>query len=370
MLESVSDDETILYKSPRIVNKKATNIMFILALLGFNLFILMLIFIPIFSEIGIIGTSIIMGGFNVILIPLIYLVLIRSEKKTCYFLLSDNKLWLYTFHKHTDMINPLKRKIEFYFIKSINGIIFRKRFLDKNKNSGTIEFLSNHITPKKIGINNIPHMNTLQIIIESIFFHYGNIQEKWEDFTKENMSFPQTYEISEVKLAKVKKFVLISGLVLISILPICYILSFIINNIIATVTIFSIGFVFVIMLLLPTVTTIYRTSIKGDKLKFDKNAFSLKSKEREKIVILDKYVTFNIKRSIMVNDFDSMAQGITKNYDYIKISESYKSKIFIKFGPFTKLPYIIDLISVYLIIWKSNHGHLFSKDDLIKENQN
>jgi hypothetical protein len=124
------------------------------------------------------------------------------------------------------------------------------------------------------------------------------------------------------------------------------------------------------MLLLPTVTTIYRTSNKGDKLKFDKNAFSLKSKEREKIVILDKYVTFNIKRSIMVNDFDSMAQGIIKNYDYIKISESYKSKIFIKFGPFTKLPYIIDLISVYLIIWKSNHGHLISKDDLIKENQN
>lgn len=372
MLESVDDDEIILFKSPKITNKKALTFYISIVVLGFNSLFLPLISMVIYSDFGLFGILVLTCVFNAIFLPLGYLVIYRSEKNTCFFLLSNKKLWVY---RKGDIQDPKGRNINVYSIKSIKGIIFRKRFFDKNKTSGTIEFLSNDLIPKKITIKNVPHMNTLQNIIESIFFHYGDIQEKWQHFTDDKIIFPQTYEISEVKLAEIKKVNIINGLILVCILPVCYLISYIISlnstGIFTPIpiSILSVGFMLTIMFLIYIIVTMKRTSKRGDKLVFNEGEFSLRSKEKTTFLSLDKTVVVDIKQCKGVYKLDSEPQGLLDNYDYIKISNSYKPAKSIKFGPFVKLPYLIDLIFVYLIIWKSKQGYLLSIEDLIPETQ-
>lgn len=297
--------------------------------------------------------------------------MIRLEKSTCFFLFSNKKLWVY---QKGDTMNPNKIDIKAYPLRSIKGLLFRKKFFDKNKSSGTIEFLTDDVIPKKITIKNVPRMNKMQNLIESIFFHYGSIQEKWELFKKEETIFPQTYQISDVELARVKKSVLISGLILLSILPICYLISYLISffvdHIITPIIMNTFGLILVIILLTAIIVTIRRTSKKGNNLSFNEGDFSLKSKRTTKILPFNKTIALNIRKSRGALDGDNPPRGILDNYDYIKIANSYKPSKSIRFGPFTELPYVIDFLFVYLIQWKFKEGYLLSKEALRTMDQN
>ena len=371
MLESVDDDETILYKSPKITNKKVQTVIYTLAVLGCNTFIFLIMFFAVFSEVGLIGFLVIIGIFNAIMVPFLYFVIVRPEKETWFFLLSNKKLWVY---KKGDITNTRKVHINGYAIKSLKGIIFRKRFFDKNKSSGTVEFLTDNIIPMKITIKNVPQMNIVQNLIESIFFHYGAIQEKWNLFKKEDIDFPQSYQISDVELARVKKSVLISGIILLSILPVCYLISYLISffvdQIVTPIIMYTFGLILAIILLTAIIVTIRRTSKKGSELSFNEGDFSLKSKRTTKIIPFNKTVAFNIRKSRGALNGDNPPRGILENYDYIKIGDSYKTSKSIRFGPFTKLPYIIDYIFIHIINWKFEQGYLLSKEDLITAERN
>ena len=287
--------------------------------------------------------------------------MIRDEKKVCFFILTNENL--YISHHKSDLTLG---NVDSHPLNSFNGIIFRKRFFDKNYDSGTIEFITDELIPKKISIKNVPNIPKLQKIIESIFFYYGNVQERWKQINNNvDYQFPQTYEISEVKLEELKKSKIIYSITLALTPIICYLIYFIITNfiknLIVPVVVISCGVVYAIIILIQILSMINRTSNKDNQLIFNENDFLLKKKKISLSIPINKTTTLNILHSKgpLVSH-----RNILDNYDFIKIYKSYNSKKIIKFGPFTKLPYIISFLYCYSLVWKSNHGYLMSKDEI------
>lgn len=293
---------------------------------------------------------------------------IKDEKKICYFLLTNINLYVYHYDK-----SPLPLKnVHSYPLNSFRGIVFRKRFFDKNFDSGTIEFVTNDLIPKKISIKNVPNMHTLQNIIESIYFYYGKVEERLKQICNEtNFQFPQMYEISVVKLKQLKKLKVIYSVVLILIPIFCYLLNYIIslfvNNLVVPLVIYSCGVAYAIVVVVQIFSMVKRTSYKNNQLVFNENEFLLKKQKTLCKIALNKKTTFNF-----ISSKGPLAshRNILENYDFIKICKSYNSKEFIKFGPFTKLPYILSFLFNYILVWKSNHGYLLSKEEIIKLNAN
>ncbi|MBY8983603.1 MAG: hypothetical protein KGD65_00895 [Candidatus Lokiarchaeota archaeon] len=353
-MRRVDEDEIIFYKSPKITNNKA--IIFFSSLITGGLDIL-------FGILMVYLFNIIIGCvFILIATPIIISISIMDERKTSFFLLTNKRLHIYQLQKSPkDSIN-----IESYPLNSFKGIIFRKRFFDKNFDSGTIEFITDEIIPNKISIKNVPHIPKLQNIIESIYFHFGNIQEKCEELSnKIEYQFPQNYEISVVKLEDLKK----SKLIYILILVITPIITYLINYIISlstdlffiTILVFSGGVAYFLIILIPIFIMISRTSDRNNRLVISENKFELYKSKTSLTILINKTTSINILRC--KNPLGGR-RTILDNYDFIKIQKSYKSKERIKFGPFSELPYILNFLFCYLLNWKSNHGYLMSKDEI------
>lgn len=312
--------------------------------------------------ISILTISVLLIVFN----PIIIRFNNKTEKKICYFLLTNINLYVYHYEK-----SPLlSENVHSYPLTSFKGIVFHKRFFDKNFDSGTIEFVTNELIPKKISIKNVPNIQKLQNLIESIFFYYGNVEERLRQICNEtDYQFPQIYDISIVKLKQLKKLKVIYLVVFILNPIFCYLLNYIIslfvNELVVTVVIYSCGVAFAIIVLTQIFRMVKRTSYKNNQLVFSENEFLLKMKKTSYKIPLNKKTTINFEfsKGPLVSH-----RNILENYDFIKISKSYNSKEFIKFGPFTKLPYILNFLFSYILVWKSNHGYLLSKEEIIKLN--
>ncbi|KKN10295.1 hypothetical protein LCGC14_1038110 [marine sediment metagenome] len=370
-LSKIDDDEKILYRSPKIVNRKAM----LISLFLINMVVS--IFLTILSSFisDVLKERIIMAIiFLVIILPIITWIFLKDELKISYFVLTNENLHLYRREQlaMSKRKSRLNKTIQSYPFHSLKGIIFRKRFLDKNHDSGTIEFISDKIIPEIISIKNVPNFPRIQIILESIYFHYGNIQEKWKEI-KNNIDyqFPQLYEISEIKLKEQKKIIRIS-LILFFLIPIiCYLIYYLSNifiddlsiltNIFAFLIIF--GIVSEIFLLIQIFSVLNRSSNKRNQLILNKNEFLLKKNKTTFKISIDKTITI---RFLLSKGLFATSRNLLENFDFIKISKSYNSKINIHFGPFTKLPYILSFLFCYLLIWKSKNGHLISKEEISK----
>lgn len=358
LLRSVANDEIILYKSPKIVNGKAMIVSISLMILGIYTFFTILLAYILENLIEFIFA---ISGLYIIATPVIIIFMIRDEKKVFYFLLTNKTLYVY-YHKS----RLSSRDVHSYPLNSFKGFIFRKRFFDKNYDSGTIEFISDDLLPKKISLKNVPQMSKLQNHIESIFFYYGNLQERWTQISKNNdYQFPQICDVSEIKLKELRKLKIIFSILFILIPLACFLISFLFDNLIAIIAVFSAGIAIDILFIINILIIINRTSDIRNQLILNRDEFILKKKKTTTTIPLNKTTCINILRS--KGPFASQ-KNILENFDFIKINNSYKSKICIKFGPFTKLPYLIGFLFCYLIVWKSNHGYLMSKEELINQN--
>ena len=357
-MKRIGEGEIILYRSPKIENKKAMIFSTFLMIGGLDAFFS---FILIYSLDDLYFMILSVCVLFFLINPILLLFMIRDEKKVCFFVLTDKNL--YISHHKSDLTLG---RVDSHRLNSFNGINFRKRFFDKNYNSGTIEFITDDLIPKKILIRNVPNIPKLQNIIESIFFYYGNVQERWKQINDSvDYQFPQIYEISEVKLKELKKSKIIDSIILTLTPIICYLLYFIIRffikNLILPVVVISCGVAFAIFISIQIFSMINRTSNKDNQLIINENDFLLKKKKRSLSVPINKAITLNILHSKgpLVSH-----RNILENYDFIKIYKSYNSKNVIKFGPFTKLPYIFSFLYCYLLVWKSNYGYLISKDEI------
>lgn len=302
----------------------------------------------------------VISPFYIIGTPVIMIIWIKDVKEIFYFLLTTKKLYIYYQKSHFGLGG-----VRSYPIGSFKGIIFRKRFFDKNYDSGTIEFVSEDLLPKKIKLKNVPQIQKLQTTIESILFYYGSLQERWEQIKdKYDYQFPQIYDISEIKLKELKKLKRILSVVCSVILIICFFISFLIKNLDTTIITFSVGIGLDIFFMIDIVIMISRTSDIRNQLIINENEFLLKKEKTTSAIPITKTTSINILCS--KGSFASQ-KTIIENFDFIKINNSYKSKISIKFGPFTKLPYLINFLFCYLIVWKSNHGYLMPKETLINQ---
>lgn len=360
-MKRIGEGEIILYKSPKIENKKAMIFSIFLMTVGFDAFCLfILIYILEDLYLMILSGCVVFFLIN----PILLLFMISDEKKVCFFSLTDKSL--YISHHKSDLTLG---RVNSHRLISFNGIIFRKRFLDKNDNSGTIEFITDELMPKKISIKNVPDIPKLQKIIESIFFYYGNVLERWKQINiSVDYQFPQICEISEIKLKELKKSKIIDTFILTLTPIICYLLYFLIRifikNLILDVVVISCGVASAIIISIRIISMINRTSNKNNQLIIKENEFLLKKKNKSLSIPINKTTSLNIlySKGPLVSH-----RNLLENYDFIKIYKSYKSKNVIKFGPFTKLPYIINFLYYYLLVWKSNHGYLISKDEIIND---
>ncbi|MFX1500398.1 MAG: hypothetical protein ACFFDH_05470 [Promethearchaeota archaeon] len=352
-----------MLKSPKIVNKKAMIFSNSLMLGSVDIFFSILI---IFAFDNLIISLYTICVILFIASPILINFSIKEEKEICYFLLTNRNLHVFQQGK-----SPLSFKnIHSHPLNSFRGIVFRKRFFDKNFDSGTIEFVTDELVPKKISIKNVPNMPFLQNIVESIYYFYGNVEEKWKKISNEtNFQLPQIYEISSIKLKQLKKLKLIYVITLILDPIFCYLLIYIISlfisDLIVPVLTYLCGVAYATLILIQIFCMVKRTSYKNNQLVFSENEFLLKKKKTSYKISLNKEIAFDFKSS---KGPLTSHKNILDNYDFIKISKSYNSQKNIKFGPFVKLPYILSFFFSYILIWKAKHGYLLSKEEIFKLN--
>ncbi len=220
LLKSILKDEKILYNSAKISNTKALvylisiSYVVVLSLSTFLLLYIADIFdIFIFTIIAIVaGTTI---GF----------FFYTTEQEDKYLIITNNRIYIY-YHKQASK----SEKVKYYEINSLRGVIFRKRFLDKKGDFGTIDLITEHKNPRRITINNIKNISELQIIVESILYEYGNVEEKWNQM-KDDPSYqlPQSYKVSQKRLKANRKSQMRYLIINIFILIICFVIGLIIT---------------------------------------------------------------------------------------------------------------------------------------------
>lgn len=193
LLKSIESTESILFKSVKIKHRKKVRLIQIIVLLGVFGFLgaLDLLFFSLGLDLFVFSLLI-----GVVIAPFSMRSFSQDYKKDSYFLFTDKKFHLYIYSYKSKLPH-----IDKYDYNSFIGVIFRKKFYDKNGDFGTVNFITNHSIPRKISIRNVPDFVRMQILIKSILYEYGNVKNNWGDFTNQlHINFPREYEISEKKL--------------------------------------------------------------------------------------------------------------------------------------------------------------------------
>jgi hypothetical protein len=369
LLESVENNEEILFKSPEILVKKKGRIHHAIAFFGFLWFTW--VFIPLVRYMA---DVIWLYFIFAILIPTICFFITRSfgreEKYDTYFLLTDKALYLYHYQHQSKL-----KTIDKYTYSSLSGVSFRRRFYDKKGDFGTARLISNELIPVFIDIQNIPHFSKFQIIFESILYEYGTIRDNWVQL-RDNIEFqfPLEYQISREKVGanfrSQKKHLIVFILILVISITLYVVAELLVIELwfiswIVFGGLIFLNLVMVRLLLLEWVMMKRRVNPSDALLTIEEDSINISSGPNFNTFLFSKMISLDILKSI---DPYTSPRNPEENYDFIRIFNGENPLEEIAFGPFEGLPHLISFLFSYLIIWKEKKGFLLSEEELSELN--
>lgn len=370
LLDNLSTNEDILF----CVNTKS-----VMGMVTFTKF-----FIPIMDLVFILtlfifyllrGANWLLDNLLVFLMPVVagiagWLYITKTSfGKTSHTLLITNKsvLLLQKYNHSEDL-----EKIDLF---SIEAIISRKnKSLRGHTDSGIIDFVWNMGKALSLGkqysrinrttIRNVPNIAENLKVIESIFFHFGNIYKKWEKI-KSDMKIKIPYEIkpsAEIH-SRINRNVKIYNVVQIFcwiFLIMGLIVLFIPNRIVWLVSLLIIALSGSLIL----TDLIINFNLRKVKVSQDN---TLQLYESKAIVLHNgNSVSFNFNPDLQL---DFIILRYKKDYSFIgtiKIKLSSHSSLKTKIGPYKDYLQNLEIIYLNYLLWKHNHKLLLTKEKLDK----
>jgi len=373
MLDNLSTNEDILFN----INTKS--VMSMVRFTKFFIPIMDLVFIlTIFIFYLLRGANWLLDNLLIFVMPVVagiagWIYITKSSfGKTSHTILITNKsvLLLQRYNHSEDL-----EKIDLF---SIEAIISRKNKTSRdNKDSGTIDFIWNMGKALSLGkqysrinrttIRNVPNITENLKVIESIFFHFGNIYKKWEKI-KSDMKIKIPYEIkpsAEIH-SRINRNVKIYNVVQIFcwiFLIMGLIVLFIPNRIVWLISLL------IITLCVSLILTDLSTNFNLRKVRVSQDN-TLQLYESKAIVLHNgNSVSFIFNPDLQLDFIIFRYRFAKKDYSFIgtiKIKSASHSSLKTKIGPYKDYLQNLEIIYLNYLLWKYNHKLLLTKEKLDK----
>jgi len=387
LIDAIPEDESILYISGNLNNKKVKRNRVLIYVITLIMVMIVYYSITLPDFLRDFSTPM-MDPINLIIVfvPMIFFMMAlfltkflwdayRYEK---YFLITERQILIYEY-------KPLSKKqsLEKIMLTSILGLKSdKKRFFNKMR-AGNLEIV--HGYRKLSKLKHIPAFKKFQILLESILYHFGNIEKKWSNLVSElNLKFPVKIENSNKKIDKVEWVAKIRTYLIIVISVTC---GIIMTTVIALVNLEasssnpdtelmmyyymaivftpSIGLAFILIMMYERMKMKRRCSPKNSILFLKKDQILSESDDASHRISLSKFLTLSYLKIQ-----NPMQSGIkwTQKAKGILIRPTFDFKDEFMFGPFEKFPQNFSIFFYYVLVWKSEQGFLINKEELL-ENQ-
>lgn len=367
LLTGIKEEETILYRSPRIKLRKqihTAQFEIYIAFFGFSLFFYSSIYSLLSSTLNdfLLLSILIPIGFVFPLFPMFSIP--RHHKKDLFLVLTDRNVHFYKLIYRDTFGNKRNRSVtSIYSYEKLLGFSVRKFLYDSRGDYGTIHLYTNEAIPKKVKIHNIPNFSQFRPILESLLYWFGNIPHN---------APPLSLEISAQKRARAKLsqrrlliyiFVSIGVAFLVIYFTLISMIEDYIKFIVNIATI-SVLVLFLIMLFIEIVVSMNRMKPLGSSLSIAENEIVFREDSQQKILKYCSTLAFSFSNSRRIL---SLPLKIEQNYDILKIYDFPKPKEeVIHFGPIENLPRIYSQIFSIYLKWKDKNNLLLSRDALLK----
>jgi len=372
ILSLIPKEERILFISERISNKNLAISIRILVLAIISLLLYFLIFLPFnkffFIEINspILRILFILVVFGII----IFINYIIGKKyynirKDSYIILTHDKIITLLFS--IKYKSPVLRK---YSLNRFQYFSIQKRLFRESANL----ILSYNIVIRKVKLKGIKDHVIIQKYLDSIQFHFGKIEKDWLYLAK--YSIPLKLVISESVYHQVKKrlkhvsigFEIATPIIILIGVFVALIVDEIFNNVFDKVmgvilyTFFAIGlYIFFAILYFQVWYQLKRCSsleaqmiVKSDEIEYNDIKIPLNKSITISAAFLSKWEhTQRTLRPLQNVYCIKINEGLTVN----------KKKFF---GPIEDFQNCFKFIYNHLLDWKNKNGHLFSKEELYK----
>lgn len=400
LFNSISEDESILYVSNKLVNnrtkwiKRGISLAIIIGLtvLFYSLEFEMLVEDWVkgdFDELDIF--LIILPIIGIVIFPLLFRMISNVSKKDQFFVITDKNIHIYTYgyEEKSQYVQQLE-------LESIIGIIYSKSIFNE-KGHGNLNLiqqsfsglLDSEINEEEYytpiyELKNIPKFGQFQIILESILNEFGEISQKWNSLrSKFDLEVPLRFDISKpyVKAVKDRQKRLMLYAILIAvgcgILTVLLVFFFDIDLVFSSefkmIGIFLwLGIVlaplFGTMVPILLIREIYlmrkRLSPIRSTLNIGKRSISVQKEDGSSEIPLSDTVSLSY---VKIKKPDNTEIKWEQNIDGILISPDYDSKEVLIFGPIEDFSTSYQQIFYYLISWKAQQGILLDKAQLLEQ---
>ncbi len=293
--------------------------------------------------------------------------------------LTNNRVYLYLKRHSYENIDSAK-------FSDLKAVIYRKRkILERGRDVGTIDFISQEHKTAKFSINNVPELKKCQRIIESILYTYGGFKDRW-DKIKLNLDFefPYTCKVSKEGLTRISRrdwhlniyFGIIWGITLLVVV----FFNLYVTNIAVIGKVIISGLIIVMggIISIPSLSEKYvlrkRSSAPPDTLTLDPQRISYSTGKGPKTIRNTPQMCLNVHKITKIMGKFSAQREEPKFMQIqwfeddltFEIKPSPESDVGIQFGPIDAFPSIYELIFCYIINWKGEQNYLLSKEQLFR----
>ncbi|NVM37862.1 MAG: hypothetical protein HWN81_19880 [Candidatus Lokiarchaeota archaeon] len=360
----IPKEERILFVSEKITNKRLVLTIRILIFVGVILFYNMLFDFFSFSwYVGSIGTTI----FNLLFFGIfcfmgyIFGAKTFNYRKDYYLILTEKKFYLYLFSARRNSPVLVPRNLNEIRYVTIKRRLFRQSAI-------LVLYELKNVEIEKAKFRRIKDFRTLKKYFDSVYFHFADVKEDW--ISKVKYKIPVTlniskekYELVNERVKNVNKYFIISTPIAILIgIFLWLIFSDIVVKILALLTyllfgscVFGVLGVIYLMLLVQLKRCSSLTDymiVKPDEIEYNdiKVEFSK-----------DRIFTANYLSSRNTTQYSKKPQSSIYTIEINEI-QTFNNKKY--FGPIEDFHNYFKFIYFHLLKWKSNNGHLFSKEEL------
>jgi hypothetical protein len=257
-------------------------------------------------------------------------------------------------------------------INHIKSVIFKEYHFKRAKDIGSIAFIPDKKYDESsiILVNNIPQFSMIQRRIESIIYHYTNIEERLNELQNQlKITLPQKIKISEELAKELLKlcilfiissivsiiFFILLGIFLYNLFlgDLYYFISYLLSIIVYVV-------VFLVRIISKIIYYIQAILHQNRELKIGVKNIECSYKKYSNSIPFDSKISLNylwIKKFFSKTAKWSHADGV------IIYSPTTKKRI--KFGPIDNYSEYFEFIYCNIITWKAENNLLLTKDEIL-----
>jgi len=375
LMNRVPEEEKILYKSPKISNRKLELLARLLLFIGFVGALNFMVFFfglgltieDFFLQIMLFNPNILMSNLIAFIFAFFVTRFAIKLKKEYYIVLTDKQVYIYYYYRQNNA-----EGIQEISLVNLSFITFRKKLLDIGKDKGTIKFYFDKTTSTGSTfflIKRATEIPQLQNMLESAQYQYGNIKSRWTLINeKVKVTIPYTSRVSIGEYKRVKKRLfghyLGFGIGFLAISIIFFIIRFTTNDISMIIFYILISFIFLISFIIPFLAFIYPTikhcSSLDHSFVLNNNEISYYEHDRKILTIqLNCNTSLEFTR---ICEYGYTPARIKKNILGLKVKEAYNSKNYFYFGPIEDFLDYREFLYCFVLTWKNENGFLTFND--------